>query len=281
MSPSQRRAVVWLAALIGIGITLKAGFWQLGRAEEKRVAHERMLAQRTQPPWRGMNWPCRAASNASDAPDASAALPLDKPVRLRGHWLQDKTVFLDNRPMDGMSGFVVVTPLALLPADAAPACQGRVLLVERGWVPRDMNNRQHLPALPSPTGEVTVSGRVTAGLTRTFQLGSEALVDTATRGPLLRQNADVAFWRQWLGQAPLAGAVLQVQAEETTLQMPDNVQQPQQGTLRRNWPEPGTGRDKHLAYAAQWFAMAALIAGLTIWFQIIRPHRRASSHVPS
>lgn len=275
MRPVQRRAVVWLAALLGVGITLKAGFWQLSRAEEKRVAQARMLTQHTLPPWLASDWPCAPASGAPEA-----ALPLDRPVQLHGRWLQDKTVFLDNRPMDGMSGFVVVTPLALLPADRASACQGKVVLVERGWVPRDMNNRQRLPALPSSAEDVVVSGRVTAGLSRTFQLGSEAPADGATRGPLLRQNADLAFWRQWLGLAPLAGAVLQVRTESPP-GMADNAQQPAHDALRRNWPAPGTGRDKHLAYAAQWFALAALIAGLTFWFQIIRPHRRASSHVPS
>jgi surfeit locus 1 family protein len=160
-----------------------------------------------------------------------------------------------------------------------------VVLVERGWVPRDMHERERLPDVPATEGEVTVVGRVSAGLSRTFQLGSEVNASPGTRGPLLRQNTDVAFWRQWLGQAPLAGAVLQVQAE-TPVGMADNARQGQmqqsRQELRRHWPEPGAGRDRHLAYAAQWFAMAALLAALTVWFQIIRPHRQASSsHVPS
>lgn len=268
MSPSQRKALACLGMSVATAVTLKAGIWQMDRAEEKRLAHERLVARRAQAPWQSADWPC-------DAMLDPATLQLERPVRLRGHWLADKTVFLDNRPMAGQSGFVVVTPLALLPADTAFACRGKVVLVERGWVPRDMRDRQRLPAVPTPADEVLVQGRVAAGLSRTFQLGGEALVDTVTRGPLLRQNADVAFWRQWLGQAPLAGAVLQVQAEQPAI-LADNARQahaPEDG-LRRHWPEPGTGRDRHLAYAAQWFALAALLAGLTIWFQIIRPLRR-------
>lgn len=282
MSPAQRRAVVWLAALLSAALTLKLGFWQLGRAQEKREAHERTVAQRAQPAWHGKDWPCDPAFDA-------ASLPLDKPVQLRGRWLESKTVFLDNRPMDGISGFVVVTPLQLgvdLATDAVadnaagrPACKASVILVERGWVPRDMRDRQRLPALPPSPGDIQVSGRVTAGISRTYQLGSEAPAQATSNGPLLRQNADVAFWRQWLGQAPLAGAVLQTQADAPA-GMTDNAQA-KPDALRRHWPEPGSGQDKHLAYAAQWFALAALIVGLTLWFQIIRPHRRASSHVPS
>ncbi|WP_290639738.1 SURF1 family cytochrome oxidase biogenesis protein, partial [Aquabacterium sp.] len=134
----------------------------------------------------------------------------------------------------------------------------------------DPRDRQKLPSVPSNAHEVRVVGRVATGLSRTYQLGNEPEVGHG-RGPLLRQNADVAFWHHWLGQVPVAGAVLQVQAE---------VSPEQADAMRRNWPEPGLGQDKHLAYAAQWFALCALIIGLTVWFQIIRP-RRASTHVSS
>ncbi len=269
MTPGQRRIVVWLAALLLTALTVKLGFWQLSRAAEKRQAHEHMLAQRTQAPWRNDDWPCDPSLNTD-------RLPFYKPVALRGHWLVDKTVFLDNRPMDGMSGFVVVTPLLL--EGGVGGCGRSVVLVERGWVPRDVRDRSALPSVPTSTGPVSVQGRVTPGLSRTYQLGEEAMPATQV-GPLLRQNADLAFWRHWLGQAHLAGAVLQVQAE-TSAERADEHADEHADVLRRNWPEPGLGQDMHLAYAAQWFAMAAGIIGLTVWFQIIRP-RRASAHVPS
>ena len=41
--------------------------------------------------------------------------------------------------------------------------------------------------------------------------------------------------------------------------------------LRRAWPAVNVGVDKHYGYAFQWFALAALVAALTLWFQIIRP----------
>lgn len=261
MTPLQRRLVVWLVALLCMALAARLGFWQLSRAAEKQQAHEQMLAQRAQAPWRNEDWPCDPSLNPE-------RLPFYKPVVLQGHWLVDKTVFLDNRPMDGMSGFVVVTPLVL--EGGAGACRQRIVLVERGWVPRDVRDRSVLPAVPTDNGAVTVRGVVAQGLSRTYQLGDEAL-PASPRGPQLRQNADVAFWRHWLGQVPVAGAVLQVQAETPP---------PQGDALRRHWPEPGQGQDKHLAYAAQWFAMAAGIIGLTLWFQIIRP-RRASAHVSS
>jgi surfeit locus 1 family protein len=32
---------------------------------------------------------------------------------------------------------------------------------------------------------------------------------------------------------------------------------------------------KHQGYAFQWFALCALISGLYVWFQLIRPRRRS------
>ena len=45
--------------------------------------------------------------------------------------------------------------------------------------------------------------------------------------------------------------------------------------LRRDWPEPTTGVDKHYGYAFQWFGLCALIALLFLWFQVVRPFYRS------
>ena len=44
--------------------------------------------------------------------------------------------------------------------------------------------------------------------------------------------------------------------------------------LARDWPAPATGVETHHGYAFQWFALSALITGLYVWFQLIRPRRR-------
>jgi surfeit locus 1 family protein len=45
--------------------------------------------------------------------------------------------------------------------------------------------------------------------------------------------------------------------------------------LLRQWLAPAVDVSKHHGYAFQWFALCALIVGLTAWFQIIRPQRLA------
>jgi surfeit locus 1 family protein len=50
-------------------------------------------------------------------------------------------------------------------------------------------------------------------------------------------------------------------------------------SLLRQWPEVALDVGKHHGYAFQWFALCALIVGLTAWFQFIRPARRNSSRI--
>ena len=172
---------------------------------------------------------------------------MHRPVVLRGTWLPQHTVFLDNRQMQGKPGFYVVTPLQLAGSDAA-------VLIQRGWVQRDFTDRQKLPAVPTPAGIDEVRGRIAPPPAKLYEFSG------AQAGPI-RQNLDVAQFRA-----------------QTRLALPElSVQQtgPAADGLLRDWPEPATGVDKHYGYAFQWWALSALIAILYVWFQIIAPRRKA------
>lgn len=262
MNPMHKRRLAVAAGVIVALLTARLGVWQLDRASEKTAMAEQQRQRASATPWTGRDWPCAA----------TMGLPAQQPVRLRGHWLRGKTVFLDNRPMDGVPGFFVVTPLRL----AESACAGGVVLVQRGWWPRDAHDRQRLPHFPERDGEVEVRGVVQAQVSQTYALGDEAPPPPgATR--VLRQNVDDVFWRAWLGQSPLPGALLQGHPEVMTSAPPVDPAVPD---LRRNWPQSDLGVDKHHGYAAQWFALSALSVGLTLWFSVIRP-RRAQRAVTS
>ncbi len=47
--------------------------------------------------------------------------------------------------------------------------------------------------------------------------------------------------------------------------------------LQRDWPEANLGVAKHYGYAFQWWGLAALIATLYVWFQIVRRIRNRRS----
>jgi surfeit locus 1 family protein len=276
MNPMHKR---WLAVAAGTSLALltaRLGVWQLDRAAQKIALAEQGRQRADAPPWSGRDWPCaqgpvdqgarqqEAASPPGTATE-SASLPAQQPVHLRGRWLSQHTVFLDNRPMDGQAGFFVVTPLKL----SDSACPGGIVLVQRGWWPRDAQDRQRLPDWSDADGEIELRGTVLPHVSRTFGLGDEGPPPREAHRTL-RQNVDDAFWRAWLGQSPLPGAVLQGHPEAMTSASPAGFAPP---GLRRDWPQPDLGVDKHRAYAAQWFALSALSLGLTLWFSVLRPRR--------
>lgn len=250
MSVRARRIGVLLAAVLGVGLTVSLGNWQLRRAAQKVALADQLAQQAGLSPWRNVDWPC-----ASDA-----TLPLQRPAMLSGHWMGAKSVYLDNRSMDGQTGFFVVTPLRL---DPPAACGPLWVLVQRGWVPRDPSDRSRLPAVSAPDDLVQVMGRVVLTPSQAYALGQEPAVDAHASGPLLRQNMSGADWQAWLGRMPAVGALLQT--DPSVPSDPDH--------LKRAWPAPDTGVGKHQAYAAQWFAMALIITGLYVWYQLLRPRR--------
>jgi surfeit locus 1 family protein len=235
MKAAARRAMlVLLAAALAVGLTARLGFWQLDRAAQKR-AWQSAMDERGQLP------PLRAAELASEP--AAAEAQLHRRVLLRGRWLNDKTVFLDNRPMNGRVGFFVVTPLLL---DG----RGEAVLVQRGWVPRDMQERSRLPPLPAVPAAVELQGRLAASPSRLYEF-------TAAAGGPIRQNLASVAYAQEIQQPLLPLTVVQEGGAD--------------GTMLRDWPAPEIGLQKHYGYAFQWFALSALFLGLYVWFQLLRP----------
>jgi surfeit locus 1 family protein len=237
MTPTARFAFVTLAAIVTAVLTARLGFWQLDRAAQK-TALQATLDERGRLP------PLDASSLAATA--AAAAAQHQRRVQLAGSWSVAHTIFLDNRQLASpQPGFFVLTPLRLP--------DGRAVLVQRGWAPRDAADRTRLPPLSTPEGEVRVEGRIAPPPARTFAFAGE------DRGRI-RQNLDLDDFARETGLllAPL-----------TVLQLGDSTD-----GLQRAWPAPSTGVDRHRGYAFQWFGLSALVAMLYVWFQFIHPRRR-------
>lgn len=241
--PRARRAVVFVAALLTALLTARLGVWQLARAAEKEALQAALDSRSSAPP-------LPAAALADDA--AQAAQQHYRHTTLQGRWVDGRTVFLDNRPMDGRPGFIVVTPLAL-------AGQASAVLVQRGWVPRDAAERTRLPALPLPAGPVTVEGIIAPPPSRLVALGAE------TPGPI-RQNLDLESFARETG----------LRLRPLSLQQLDRPGAAGDG-LVRHWPRPAADVHKHYGYAFQWFALAGLITLLYVWFQLVRPRLRRAA----
>jgi surfeit locus 1 family protein len=233
-----KRALIAIAALIGIAVTVNLGLWQWGRGQQRTAIHEATEARARMAPLSQGELP---AQLASDDP------LLHRPVVLRGEWLPAQTIFLDNRQMNAVPGFYVVTPLRL-------AGRGDVILVQRGWVQRNFERREALPPVQTPSGVIEVRGRLAPPPAKLYAFDKEE------KGPI-RQNLDLTRFRAETG-LPL---------------LPYSVQQAGTASegLLRQWPQAGSGAEKNFGYAFQWWAIAALIAILYVWFQLLVPRRQA------
>jgi len=235
--------VVTVAALLTVALTFSLGQWQLRRAAQKE-ALQASLDQKSQVAPLGN---AQLAGLAVMNPPALAALS-DRRVDITGQWQAAQTVYLDNRPMNGRPGFWVMTPLQLSGTD-------KVVLVQRGWIPRDFVDRSRLAPVETSSQEVRLQGRMAPAPAKLYAFkGADA--------GLIRQNLDIGALAAETGLPLLPVLVLQTG--------------PASEGLQREWAAPNAGIDKHLGYAFQWFGLSALVLGLYVWFQWIVPWRRRS-----
>ena len=240
LSARSRALAILVATLVSVAIAGNLGAWQLRRAALK-IALEEMLESRTKLPMLSAEELARTGEDAAGQHY--------RPVRLKGRWLSRHNVFLENRQMGGRVGFLVVTPLQL---DGRP----EAVLVQRGWVPRDLRDRTSLPPIETLAGLVEVLGQIAPPPARLYEF-------VPSTAGLIRQNLDVGEFARETGLTLVPTSVLQAESSSTA-----------GDGLRRVWPRPAVDVQKHYGYAFQWFALGALMAGLYVWFQLVRPRLR-------
>jgi surfeit locus 1 family protein len=168
-------------------------------------------------------------------------------VRVSGVYDAKRQILIDNRVHEGRVGFGVVTPLAL--------ADGRVVLVDRGFVPAGVSRRE-LPSAVPPPGEVTVEGRIDVPPRDYFELG-----DGGKPAGVLWQHLDPARFAAATGRD-----VLPIVIDATG---------PGDDGLLRERTLPHLDSERNLSYMLQWYAFAATAAGLWAWFTLAPRLRRA------
>jgi surfeit locus 1 family protein len=223
-----RRYWAWIAAVAGIALTVALGNWQTRRGEQK-------LALQAQ--WDAAQAAAPTPLTAATAAQIAQRLPVR--VQLQGEWLADKSVWLDNRQLDGRAGLWLVTPLR--------GADGAVVLVNRGWAARDPADRNRLPPLPAGAGTVAIEGTALARVPRLLELGGSPEAGSL---PAVWQNLDLAAYQRASGKPVLPLVVQQTSTADD-------------GLIRR-WTPPATGVERHRGYAFQWYALAATIALIAV-----------------
>jgi cytochrome oxidase assembly protein ShyY1 len=214
------RTIPFLATLALVTLGILLGNWQVRRAAEKTALQAR-LAQRTALP-----------------PLVLDGRPLDpaaveyRRVIVTGEFIPDWPVFLDNRPLEGRTGFVLLMPFRI-------AGSNETVLVARGWLPRDPAAHDRVPQVATPVGRTTIEGLAVLHPARVMELGAAP----PPRPHAIVQNLDPAGFARASGLS-----VLPLLVEQTGFD----------AALTRKCPAPAVDVDRNKGYAFQWYALAAM-----------------------
>jgi cytochrome oxidase assembly protein ShyY1 len=244
MNSIRKYGLVWLLpALLLAGGFVRLGLWQLDRADQKSAILQQID---------------NAAALALAAVDADSAMY--SKVSGRGAYLP-LPLLLDNQVLDGRQGVQVLSPLLL---DSK-----RLLLVNRGWLPF-ASDRRALPTVSTPDGEVAINGRLAPLPGVGMRLGTQPELDL----------------QQWPQLITYVDAQLLQQGFRKQLQQPDLQLLPQvlkldadagHGFAGRDWALINFGPKKHLAYALQWFSLAATVLATFLILSLRRARRSAQT----
>lgn len=219
--------------LVVMSIGIAAGLWQMSRATGKLNKAATLESQIALPP---LNLNAKLGWTLAEADS--------RRISATGTFLPNEVIWLDNRPKpnsaaskagSGQSGFFVLMPLRIAGMDNV------VVWVQRGWAPRNREDRLALPPITTSVGEVMVEGIGVAQPDRVFELGDGG--EGAGGIARVQQNLDLS----------------KEQARRQWQQIPFVIKQiggPENEGLSRNWALAASGVDRHYAYAFQWFALA-------------------------
>ena len=208
-----------LATVIMVIVTALMGTWQLNRAAEKAALQQ--------------VYDLRATARPMALPTTmmSAAQAAYRKFETFGRFEEKWQIYLDNKIHNGVAGFYVIAPLRIQHSDVR-------VLVNRGWI-RSGRARQALPNVATPSEEVRVVGIAQIPSKKIFELSADTI-----QGKVW-QNLNLENYQK---AAPFA------------IQPFVLLQQNASGDgLVREWSRPDTGRNMHLGYAFQWYALSIVL----------------------
>ncbi|KOG33911.1 SURF1 family cytochrome oxidase biogenesis protein [Streptomyces resistomycificus] len=239
---SRQWVILTLVAFLLIPTMIRLGIWQMHRYDE-RTARNQLVS---------------TALSAEPVPVERLTSPGHtvtrneryRSVTAKGHFDTDEEVVVRRRVnADETVGFHVLTPFVL--------DDGKVLLVNRGWIPADGPSQTAFPKIPAPAaGETTVTGRLMPDET-TAASGIKNLKGLPDRQVMLINSEQEA---RRLGVPVLGGYIAQT-APEPKGDTPELVGRPGDEDAALNY-----------AYAFQWWLFAA---GVPVgWVILVRRELR-------
>ena len=215
-----------MLALVVAGVCVRLGIWQLDRLHGRREINAAIRE--------GLALPARPLDELlAEHPARSLGF---RQVTVTGTYEAADEIILYGRSLDGRNGNHVLTPLR--PSDGGPS-----VIVDRGWVPFEMDTPPVADAAP-PAGEVTVTGAL---------FPPDATGGAALESPTV-SRVDLTQLAATLGEDVLPMYILLA-----------DQQPPQPGALPTPAPLPELTEGPHMSYALQWFAFATIaVVGLVV-----------------
>lgn len=219
-------------AVAFVVVAINMAFWQISRLHDRQAYNERVAANMAAPaaPLEGM---LGASSGFDDVPDV-----LFRHATATGHYLVDQEMVITGQADDeGVPGVWIVTPLRL--------DDGRVVLVNRGWLPSTGTITAPPADAAPPSGRVTVSGLISE--TQTKIAGESPETTNAHQQAFLR--IDVARIQKQFPEK-LVPAFLQRTAQRPADPGP---------VVPESLAVPRLSNGPHLSYTMQWFVFALVV----------------------
>lgn len=229
------RWIPFVAAMIAAAIGISLGQWQTRRAVEKEEIEARLMTRQSAAP-----------VTLGMAPQALEDVEFRR-MLVKGEFVPDWTIYLDNRPYKGVAGFHVVTPMKIVGSDMH-------VLVARGWIKRDVSDRTRLPRIATPVGIVGIEGVPRRNAGHVLELGNAVPL----RPGVIVQNAEIVEFARASG----------LKMHPFIIEQLSDIQD----GLVRDWQKPSTGIDKHRGYAFQWYVLAVT----AILFFVVTGFRRGT-----
>lgn len=235
-----RLSLPFLATLIVVLICLFLAHWQLERAKAKEKLEAMYLAAQQQ--------------EAIDFPDFFHGGQIEyRRVKLVGEFVASWPLYLDNRALNGHPGMMVVMPFKLQK-------NGRYVLVIRGWLPRNSQNRMIIAPYTTPTGMITIEGQIKMHVDRVLPLGNDVPLQP---GRLVQNMSPHAF----IVASHFATYPFFI---DQFSELSDGLKRPRYTT------EWAAAIQKHRGYAFQWVALA-LLACIFFLVAIKRQYKHKAS----
>lgn len=209
---------VLIVSSIFVVVFIQLGNWQLSRADEKDARQKQLEELAKQP--------------VVNLPSTIVKLEdfLYREVEIYGEYINEQTIYLDNKTHKGVAGYHIITPIKISNSEMH-------VLINRGWVATGMN-REILPTIPDVKGQVNVTGIVVPPTQRSLEL-SDQIVAGAVWSTL--------YIDRYQEQTGLTLQPILIQQNDVI-----------EDGLIREWVRLDSGSSKNLGYAFQWYSFATL-----------------------